>query len=999
MIFVPGSLIYKMIFRFLTALLLFSLYFLLIGFGKKMLMPSLANEAIVAGASNVQGIGCNYSISPASQAFPAAGGTGTITISAGPGCNWDAQKVTRNSPEPPRKFLDTTYPQPTGNSIFVAQGDDLQAALETAQPGDEISLEAGAVFTGNFILPAKQGDDWIVIRSSAPDSSLPAQGTRITPADAGQLPKIVTPNGLPALKAADGAHHYRLVALEITSDPAVQNVTNLILFGAGQTSYADLPHDLIVDRSYIHGHQGTILRRGLALNSASSAVIDSYISDCHEEVADSQAIIVFNSPGPLKIVNNYLEGAGENILFGGADPTIPNLVPSDIEFRNNHCYKPLSWKTDDPSYGGRRWAVKNSFELKNAQRILIDGNIFENNWADAQNGFAILFTVRNQDGGAPWSVVQDVTFTNNIVRHSGSGMNIHGTDDTLPSASTARIKIANNLFKDIDGSRWGGAAGMWLQIGAGPGDLTVVNNTAFQSGNISGVNNLPAGSGFVFANNLTFQNLYGFFGSDHGYGLPALDFYFPGYIFMGNIIVGGSAVDYPPGNFFPSTIQDIRFINYSGGDYRLSSTSPYKYAGVDERDIGCDIDLLEAAISGNNAYLPVNSPTFQSTSNWVTITSADIGSGNGIVNYSVAQNTGNARVATIIVAGRTFTITQNTSCVFNIDPVSRGYPPAGGSGSVAVTAADQSCRWVAQNPAGCVQITSTTNGTGSGVLDYVVPANNGPVSLCTIRVAGKNHTIAVDGIQYEGDVTPMPFGSGTIVVSDWVQVGRFSVGLDTAATGSEFQRADCAPRGTLGDGKITVADWVQAGRYSVGLDPATIAGGPSQFAMTLKREKKRDEPIRELRVAGNMTISEDGSVRVPVELVARGGESGMTFSLHWDSRILTFEGVESGRDVEKNATILLNERDLGSGRLGVGLALSPGRGLIKGTREVLMLKLRVLDRSASVAEINIGNGPTALGLADSDGNLLPVVAVSRVPLFDWLLTEGRTSTLIASLHR
>ncbi|MBI2122939.1 MAG: hypothetical protein HYT96_02125, partial [Armatimonadetes bacterium] len=47
----------------------------------------------------------------------------------------------------------------------------------------------------------------------------------------------------------------------------------------------------------------------------------------------------------------------------------------------------------------------------------VDGNLFENNWQDAQGGTAILFTVRNQDGGAPWSVVQDVTFTNNIVRH------------------------------------------------------------------------------------------------------------------------------------------------------------------------------------------------------------------------------------------------------------------------------------------------------------------------------------------------------------------------------------------------------------------------------------------------------------------------------------------------------------------------------------------------------------------------------------------------------
>src|SRR6185436_7422307 len=88
-------------------------------------------------------------------------------------------------------------------------------------------------------------------------------------------------------------------------------------------------------------------------------------------------------------------------------------------------------------------------------------------------------------------------------------------------------------------------------------------------------------------------------------------------------------------------------------------------------------------------------------------------------------------------------------------------------------------------------------------------------------------TQVVGPIPYEGDVAPRPTGSGTLVVSDWVQIGRFSVGLDTPAPGSEFQRADCAPRAMLGDAQVTVADWVQAGRYSVGLDSVTAAGGPT----------------------------------------------------------------------------------------------------------------------------------------------------------------------------
>src|SRR5262245_47593976 len=317
--------------------------------------------------------------------------------------------ITGADPELPRVFIDTTYAPPAGRTIAVPAGGDFQAAIDQAQPGDIITLQARATYTGNFTLPAKSGSGWIVIRSSAPDDSLPPLGARITPTYAGALPKIATPNDRPALETLSGAHHYRLIGLEFIQGTGVSQTFALISLGDGQTqtSLDQLPHDTILDRVYIHGSPSTTLRRGIALNSASTAIIDSYISDCHEVEADSQAIGGWSDAGPFKIVNNYLEGAGENFILGGADPAIANLVPSDIEFRRNHCFKPLSWRIGDPSYAGTPWSVKNLFELKNAQRALVDGNIFENNWTMAQNGYAVLFTVRNQDGNAPWSVVQD----------------------------------------------------------------------------------------------------------------------------------------------------------------------------------------------------------------------------------------------------------------------------------------------------------------------------------------------------------------------------------------------------------------------------------------------------------------------------------------------------------------------------------------------------------------------------------------------------------------
>src|SRR5512132_1591285 len=47
-------------------------------------------------------------------------------------------------PAGPRVFIDTRYVAPTGRTIAVAAGGDVQAALTTAQPGDVITLAAGA---------------------------------------------------------------------------------------------------------------------------------------------------------------------------------------------------------------------------------------------------------------------------------------------------------------------------------------------------------------------------------------------------------------------------------------------------------------------------------------------------------------------------------------------------------------------------------------------------------------------------------------------------------------------------------------------------------------------------------------------------------------------------------------------------------------------------------------------------------------------------------------
>jgi hypothetical protein len=290
------------------------------------------------------------------------------------------------------------------------------------------------------------------------------------------------------------------------------------------------------------------------------------------------------------IENNYLEAAGENVMFGGADPAIANLIPSDITFRGNHVSKPTDWRRE-------RWTVKNLFELKNAQRVLVEDNLFEHNWQAAQPGPAILFTPRNQDGAAPWSVVRDVMFRRNVVRHVAAAFNILGVDNNHPSGRTTNIAIHHNLVVEVDSRIWGGS-GAFLLIGDAAGTVSVDHNTVMQSGAVVAVYGRPTAA-FVFTNNVVRFNGLGIKGDGRTNGTDTLSTYFLNARVTNNVFADAPAtVSYPPGNLFPGRpVWLAQFRDYFGGDYALSDASSFRGAATDGSDLGVDHALLGRALA------------------------------------------------------------------------------------------------------------------------------------------------------------------------------------------------------------------------------------------------------------------------------------------------------------------------------------------------------------------------------------------------------------------
>ena len=267
--------------------------------------------------------------------------------------------------------------------------------------------------------------------------------------------------------------------------------------------------------------------------------------------------------------------------------------------------------------------MKNLLELKNARRVLVEGNVFEYSWRDPvpRDGqlYSIVFTVRNQEGSAPWSLVQDITFRLNTVRHVQGGVGILTCDDNIlgqcQSRTTNRILIENNVFEDMSVVKWGSNGSDMANAIAinnfvvDPSSRTwefdVNHNTMCPDNKVSSAQDETDLTGTLnfFRNNIITRGTLGVWGRGVTEGNPAIDQYLPGLNFIRNDIIEADNAIYPASNgfTFSPNIAAVRFMNFAGcngGNYRLQPGAPGKNAGTDGKNLGADIDLLDAATAG-----------------------------------------------------------------------------------------------------------------------------------------------------------------------------------------------------------------------------------------------------------------------------------------------------------------------------------------------------------------------------------------------------------------
>ena len=236
-----------------------------------------------------------------------------------------------------------------------------------------------------------------------------------------------------------------------------------------------------------------------------------------------------------------------------------------------------------------------------------------------------------------------------------------------------------------------------------------------------------------------------------------------------------------------------------------------------------------------------------SNTTWLSITYGGAGSGNGTVSYSVTANTSTtSRNGTLTIAGQTFTVSQaagGPTCIYALTPASQSYT-AGGVPSYVNVTAPSGCTWTSASNTSWLSITSGGSGSGNGTVYFNVAANSGASRTGTMTIANQTFTAtqAAQACTYSISPTSNSLGaaagSGSVSVSapsgctwtatsnaGWITVssggsgsGNGSVGYSVTANSSTTSRTGTL---TIGGQTFTVS---QAGTAPV-CSVSTTTGG------------------------------------------------------------------------------------------------------------------------------------------------------------------------------
>jgi hypothetical protein len=204
------------------------------------------------------------------------------------------------------------------------------------------------------------------------------------------------------------------------------------------------------------------------------------------------------------------------------------------------------------------WTKKNLFETKNAQRVLVEGNVLDGSWADGQVGFAVLLKSANQAGRCTWCRSTDITFRYNLIRNAAGAFNLAGREGSSPhpvGERLTRVLIEQNVVEGLSAPPFVGDPRLMLVL-ADVHDLTVRKNTMTSAGQLNTFLTLgpSAATNLAYEENVVPKGNWGLVGDRQGGGEDALKNVSGTVRFVGNVIIGAPVVGYPSTTRFVASL-------------------------------------------------------------------------------------------------------------------------------------------------------------------------------------------------------------------------------------------------------------------------------------------------------------------------------------------------------------------------------------------------------------------------------------------------------------
>ena len=291
-----------------------------------------------------------------------------------------------------------------------------------------------------------------------------------------------------AVQDANGIspHHFAIIGAEIKPQAGLASPNAPVKIGQQtETAPSQFPSHIHIAYSYLHGDwtdapvSGGIatgpptgansLPNGISFSACNDCSISySYLDRLLRPGAEGHAIYL-GYWNQIKVVHNWAEGQSIGLFSGGFASTVTTTgFGNDVEDRGNRYTYPYSWLLANQAgfcvnglaCSGNGYERKNSHEFKNGNRILEDGNIYENvDNTGGQNGINESWKANNCSNGFCnnyWLALTNLTVTNGVHRNTCAGMSWgfrSATDANNGGGVTLETEIAlvqNNLSYNID---------------------------------------------------------------------------------------------------------------------------------------------------------------------------------------------------------------------------------------------------------------------------------------------------------------------------------------------------------------------------------------------------------------------------------------------------------------------------------------------------------------------------------------------------------------------